>query len=141
MFITYSSTHWLFLSPHHVSKPAQTIPLNYYVISATFGIILLYSFLILSILVTPISVSPVSFTKFSSSLHHHTLIQLNGVGTVFHYVVVKIHQLFLQPAACLTSTLLGNGLLTTANAGANGLSCLPNHEGRCSSPLHAIIGR
>jgi hypothetical protein len=36
---------------------------------------------------------------------------LVGVGTTcFLYVVIKIRHLFLRPAVCLTSTLLGNGL-------------------------------
>jgi hypothetical protein len=35
-----------------------------------------------------------------------TLILLSGVGTTcFHHVVIKIRQLFLRPAASLTSTL------------------------------------
>jgi hypothetical protein len=51
---------------------------------------------------------------------------------VFHHVVIKIRQLFLQLAACLTSTLLENGViqLTTENAtGTNGLTCLSKHGG------------
>jgi hypothetical protein len=51
-----------------------------------------------------------------------TLIPLNGVGTYFH-VVIKIRQLFLRPAACLTSTLLETGVGAPANAaGNNGLT-------------------
>jgi hypothetical protein len=39
-----------------------------------------------------------------------TLIPLSGVGTTcFYHVVIKIRQLFLRPAACLTSTLLETG--------------------------------
>jgi hypothetical protein len=57
------------------------------------------------------------------------LIALSKVGTTcFHNVVIKIRQLFLRPAVCLTSTLLESG--ATANAaGTNGLTCLPKHEG------------
>jgi hypothetical protein len=36
-----------------------------------------------------------------------TLIPISGVSTIcFHHVVIKIRQLFLRPAGCLTSTLL-----------------------------------
>jgi hypothetical protein len=48
----------------------------------------------------------------------------------FHHVMIKIRQLFLRPAACLTSTHLETtvGVLTTADAaGTNGLTCLPKH--------------
>jgi hypothetical protein len=33
-----------------------------------------------------------------------------GVQHVFHHVVINIRQLFLRPAACLTSTLLETGV-------------------------------
>jgi hypothetical protein len=33
-----------------------------------------------------------------------------SVQHVFHHVVIKIRQLFLRPAACLTSTLLETGV-------------------------------
>jgi hypothetical protein len=47
-----------------------------------------------------------------------TLISLSGVGTTyFHHVVIKIRQLFLRPAACLTSTLFETGV------GANDCNC------------------
>jgi hypothetical protein len=40
-----------------------------------------------------------------------TLIPLSGVGTTcFYHVVIKIRQLFVRPAACLTSTLLETGV-------------------------------
>jgi hypothetical protein len=61
-----------------------------------------------------------------------TLIPLSRVGsTCFHHVVIKIRQLFLHPAAFLTSTLL------KTEAGANdckfndtkGLTYLPKHGG------------
>jgi hypothetical protein len=43
--------------------------------------------------------------RFDSSSYHFTL---SGVGTTwFYHVVIKIRPLFLRPAACLTSTLLG----------------------------------
>jgi hypothetical protein len=59
------------------------------------------------------------------------LIPLSGVGTTcFHHVMIKIRQLFLRPAACLTSTLLETGVATNANAAkTNGLICLPKHGG------------
>jgi hypothetical protein len=42
---------------------------------------------------------------------HYPLPTLSGVGTTcFHHVVIKIRQLFLRPAACLTSTLLETGV-------------------------------
>jgi hypothetical protein len=45
-----------------------------------------------------------------------TLIPVSGVGTTyFHHVVIKIQQLFLRPAACLTSTLKLEWVQTTAN--------------------------
>jgi hypothetical protein len=68
-------------------------------------------------------------TCFSSS---STLITISVVETTcFHHVVIKIRQLFLRPAACLTSTLLElERVLTTANAArANDLTCLPKHGG------------
>jgi hypothetical protein len=49
-----------------------------------------------------------------------------SVQHVFHHVVIKIRQLFLQPAACLTSTLLETGVTANA-AGTNSLTCLPKH--------------
>jgi hypothetical protein len=61
-----------------------------------------------------------------------TLNPLSGVGTTcFHHVVIKIRHLFLQPATCLTSTLLETGV------GANDckcsrdqqITCLPKHGG------------
>jgi hypothetical protein len=42
-----------------------------------------------------------------------TLIPLSGVASVqhvFHHVAIKIRQLFLRLAACLTSTLLETGV-------------------------------
>jgi hypothetical protein len=40
-------------------------------------------------------------------------LSLSGVSTTcFHYVVIKFRQLFLRPAACLTSTLLETGVDT-----------------------------
>jgi hypothetical protein len=49
-------------------------------------------------------------TNISQYLLLPTLIPLSGVGTTcFHHVVTKIWQLFLRPAACLTSTLLETG--------------------------------
>jgi hypothetical protein len=35
---------------------------------------------------------------------------VGSVQHVFHHVVIKIRQLFLRPAACLTSTLLETGI-------------------------------
>jgi hypothetical protein len=46
-----------------------------------------------------------------------TVIPLSGVQHVFHHVVIKIRQLFLRPATCLTSTLLETGV------GANDCKC------------------
>jgi hypothetical protein len=46
---------------------------------------------------------------------------------VFQHVVIKIRQLFLRLAACLTSTFLGNGVVVNDAAAANDL-CFPKHE-------------
>jgi hypothetical protein len=47
-----------------------------------------------------------------------TLIPLSGVGVkCFHHVVIKIRQLFLRQAACLTTPFLETG------AGANDCKC------------------
>jgi hypothetical protein len=43
---------------------------------------------------------------------------VGSVQHVFHHVVIKIRQLFLRPAACLTSILLETGV------GANDCKCL-----------------
>jgi hypothetical protein len=57
----------------------------------------------------------------------------------------KIRQLFLRPAACLTSTVLElEWVLTTKNAaGTNSLTCLPNHGGardnKFWSPIRRLI--
>jgi hypothetical protein len=37
--------------------------------------------------------------------------QVGSVQHVFHHVVIKVRQLFLRPAACLTSTLLETGVV------------------------------
>jgi hypothetical protein len=56
--------------------------------------------------------------------------KVGSVQHVFHHIVIKIRQLFLRPAVCLTSTLKLEQVLTTANAaGNNGLTCLPKHGG------------
>jgi hypothetical protein len=62
----------------------------------------------------------------------HTLIPLSRVGTYnmfFHHVVIKIRQLFLRPAVCLTSTLLETGV------GAN--DCKFNRDQRLNMPSKA----
>jgi hypothetical protein len=78
------------------------------------------------------------FGKFTLNvfLSHRslTLIPLSGVGTACFSSMIKIWQLFLWPTACLTSTLLGNGLDTNDStvdytARTNGLTCLRNHGG------------
>jgi hypothetical protein len=52
-----------------------------------------------------------------------TLIPLSGVATTcFHDIVIKIRQLYLRQAACLTSTLLETGQTTANAAGTNGLA-------------------
>jgi hypothetical protein len=58
-----------------------------------------------------------------------TLILLSGVGTCFHHVVIKIWQLFLRPAVCLTSTLL------ETRVGANDCKC--NRDQRLNVPFEA----
>jgi hypothetical protein len=56
-----------------------------------------------------------------------TLIPLSGVGTTCFHHVIKIRQLFLQPAWRQPSLKL-EWVLTIANAtGTNGLTCLPKH--------------
>jgi hypothetical protein len=55
-----------------------------------------------------------------------TLIPLSGVGTTCFYVVIKIRQLFLRPAACLALTLLETGV------GANDCKC--NRDQRLNVP-------
>jgi hypothetical protein len=65
---------------------------------------------------------PFSFLPLSHSVGSETcrnILKLNLFShpyptkclTCFHHVVIKIRQLFLRPAACLTSTLLGNSVL------------------------------
>jgi hypothetical protein len=55
---------------------------------------------------------------------------LSGVGTTcFHHVVIKIWQLFLRPAACLTSTLLETGV------GTNNYKC--SRDQRLNMPSEA----
>jgi hypothetical protein len=49
--------------------------------------------------------------------------------TCFNHVVIKISHLFLQSAACQTSTLLETEVGATANAtGINGLTFLAKHS-------------
>jgi hypothetical protein len=47
---------------------------------------------------------------------------VKSVQYVFHHVVIKIRQLFLRPAACLTSTLLETGV------SANDCKCSRNQR-------------
>jgi hypothetical protein len=54
---------------------------------------------------------------------------VGSVQHVFHDVVIKIRQLFLQPAACLTSTLLETGV------GAN--DCKRSRDQRLNVPSEA----
>jgi hypothetical protein len=59
-----------------------------------------------------------------------TLIPLSGVGTTYFHVVIKVWQLFLRPAACLTLTPLETGVSANdCKCGTNGLTCLPKHGG------------
>jgi hypothetical protein len=58
---------------------------------------------------------------------------MGPVQHVFHHVVIKIWQLFLRPAACLTSTLLKTlkleWVLTIANAAeTKGFNTFPSTE-------------
>jgi hypothetical protein len=71
-----------------------------------------------------------------------TLIPLSRVGTTcFHRVAIKIRQLFLRPAACLTSSLLENGV------DANGCKCsrdqqfngLPKHGGTRNNKFWSLM--
>jgi hypothetical protein len=65
---------------------------------------------------------------FSSSSYPYPT-KWGGVQHVFYHVVIKIRQLFLRPAACLTSTLLeiGVGANHCKCNRENGLTCLPKH--------------
>jgi hypothetical protein len=56
-----------------------------------------------------------------------TLIPISGVVQhVFHHVVIKIRQLFLRLAACLTSIFLGSTLLKTS---------VGDHNCKCSNDI------
>jgi hypothetical protein len=59
-----------------------------------------------------------------------TLIPLWEVGsTYFLSCCDKIRQLFLRPAACLTSALLETGVGANHGRWTNGLTCFPKHGG------------
>jgi hypothetical protein len=74
------------------------------------------------------------YLLFIYSIIHHwpTLISLSeSVQYVFHHVVIKIRQLFLRPAACLTLTLLQTGV------GANDCKC--SRYQRLNVPSEALV--
>jgi hypothetical protein len=71
-----------------------------------------------------------SLTSSIVSSSSYTFPTLSWVGTTcFSSCCDKIRQLFLQTAACLTSTLIETGVTTTNATGSNALTCLPKHGG------------